>query len=584
VGALSLFKLNNIIMKEREFKIGDRVRIRPDSSYNSQCSDIGTVVVSSSSRGWISVDFDNGYQNSYLAEDLYFDEPHVDQEFHVGDMIEITQGSEHWVSEMDKYVGKIATITKVEPGSVVDQIYRIDIDNGEWKWIPQAGHFIHAPQHGMDQKDELLYRAEQMFPVGTRFSPAHVSFDKDDDEYCVMTDDSVIAFDPAGNICATIHDSNYWDHTCDSKYGNTRMNRVLYYKPEGKWATIVKEAPQFKVGDKVMITHSTKNWADEMDEFIGKIATLTKIVGTSETYFYIDLDEGVWSWSDKDGHFRKPTKEELASTEPEPIKHKYKIDEKVMLTERHHAVDPQEVRIVGYTDIAGKPAYTLSMWCGRFPEDILSPREEFESIPKEDFLAMAELKYPVGTKYKCATGGDYVYTVRDKQSFSLHNPTTVYGNSGEGCLYKDGKWAQIVESVKPDFKFKVGDFVVGNSKANTRYSVTREGWTGEVTKIEERNGGLFMSVQGKYNSDNSHFHDLKVECFDLTTEDEHDPRVEYKPSPISYTLQEEFDRVTASITETHEKLRTYSGKYSASKLVVEELPTFRVKKVSFNRI
>jgi hypothetical protein len=588
VGALSLFKLNNIIMKEREFKIGDRVRIRPDSSYNSQCSDIGTVVKSTSSRGWISVDFDNGYQNSYPAEDLYFDEPHVDQEFHVGDMVQITQGSGNWAPEMNDYVGKIATIKSVKhlDDYCDDYIYKIDIDGGKWNWWPSKGHFIHALQHGLDQKDELLYRAEQMFPVGTRFSPAHVSFDKEDDEYCVMTDDSVIAFDHAGNICATIHDDNYWDHTCDSKYGNTRMNRVLYYKPMNRWATIVKEAPQFKVGDKVMITESKNNWCPEMDEFVGIIATLVKIKGSKGTHYAIDLDKGEWAWSDKDGHFRKPTKEELATTEPEPIKHKYKIGEKVMLTERHNAVDPQEVTIRDYSKSTDKPAYVIHTWVGHFPEDILSPIEEYELVPKEDFLAMAELKYPIGTKYKCATGGDYVYTVRDKQSFSLHNPTTVYGNSGQGCLYKDGKWAQIVESVKPDFKFKVGDFVVGNSKANTRYCVTREGWTGEVTKVEERNGGLFMSVQGKYNLDNSEYHSLDADYFDLTTEDEHDPRVVLTATttPASYTLQEEFDRVTASITETREKLRTYSGKYSASKLVVEELPTFRVKKVSFNRI
>lgn len=518
-GSSFLFKLNKVIMKEKKFKIGDRVRIRPDSSYSGQCSDIGTVVVSSSSRDWINVDFDNGYQNSYPSEDLYFDEPSTDQEFHVGDMIEITQGSEHWVSEMDKYVGKIATITKVEPGSVVDQIYRIDIDNGEWKWIPQAGHFINAPQHGLDQKDELLYRAEQMFPVGTRFYPAHLSFDKEDSEYCVMTDDSVIEFGPDGNIYASIHDGNNWDHLGESKYGNTRLNRVLYYKPEGKWATVVKEAPQFKIGDKVMITQSEDNWCHEMDDYVGIIATLVRIKGSKGTHYAIDLDKGEWAWSDKDGHFRKPTKEELATTEPEPIKHKYKIDDRVMLTERHHAVDPQEVRIVGYTDIAGKPAYTLSMWAGRFPEDILSPREEFESI-------------------------------------------------------------------KPEVKFKVGDWVAGNKKANLHYSTTREGWTGEVTRVENRNGRVFISVQGKYNSDNGQYHDLKAECFDLTTEDECTPRVilTATTTPASYTLQEEFDKVTASIEESHEKLHTYSGKYIASTPVVEELPTFRVKKVSFNRI
>lgn len=522
-GSSFLFKLNKVIMKEKKFKIGDRVRIRPDSRFAHQCSEPGVVVVSSDSSTsfgeWIKVQFDNDYQNSYPREDLYFDEPSADQEFHVGDMIEITQGSNHWVSEMDKYVGRIATITKVEPGSVVDQIYRIDIDNGEWKWIPQAGHFINAPQHGLDQKDELLYRAEQMFPVGTRFYPAHVSFDKEDSEYCVMTDDSVIAFGPDGNIYASIHDGNNWDHLGESKYGNTRLNRVLYYKPENRWATVVKEAPQFKVGDKVMITESKDNWCPEMDEFIGKIATLTKARGSKGTHFSIDLDNDEWAWSDKDGHFRKPTEDEL-SDDPTPIKFKYKPGDTVTLTETCHGVGPQEVTIRDYSESHGKPAYTLHTWVGRFPEDILSP----------------------------------------------------------------------IEESKPILKFKVGDFVVANSKANGRYVITKEGWTGKVTEVEDRNGSTFISVQGKYNKDNSKFVDLDAHYFDLTTEDECTPRVvsTATTTPAFYSLQEEFDKVTVSMSDITQVYTDSTGRirheWSTSTPVVEELPTLRVKKVSFNRI
>jgi len=167
-------------MKERRFNIGDRVRIRPDSQYSHQCSDSGVVIASpdTSSSGWIRVKFDNDYQNSYSSEDLYFDEPiissKVDQEFAVGDMIQVTQGSENWDPSMSEYVGKIGSIKSVTYSDHYDDhIYKIDIDGGTWNWWPSKGHFIHAPQHGLDQKDELLYRAEQMFPVGTKFLPAH---------------------------------------------------------------------------------------------------------------------------------------------------------------------------------------------------------------------------------------------------------------------------------------------------------------------------------------------------------------------------------------------------------------------------
>lgn len=569
-------------MKERRFKIGDRVRIRPDSQYSEQCSEPGVVIASAdtSSSGWIRVKFDNDYQNSYPDQDLYLDEPiissSVDQEFAVGDMIQVTQGSENWDSSMSEYVGKIGSIKSVTYSDHYDaHIYKLDIDGGTWNWWPSKGHFIHAPQLGLDQKDELLYRAEQMFPVGTRFSPAHVSFDKQDDEYCIMTDDSVISFGPDGSISATIHDGENWDHLGDSKYGNTRLNRVLYYKPMDRWATVVKESPKFKVGDKVMITEGIDNWCLEMNDYIGKIATLTKVRGSSGTCFTIDLDNGDWAWSDTQGHFRMPTKEELATITPELIKYKYKIGDVVMLTQRHHAVDPQKVTISQYSEVKGKPAYVLQTWSGRFPEHVLSSIEEHEAKPTEDFLAMAELKYPVGTKYKCATGGEYVYTVTDKQSFSLHDTKTVYGNPGQGCLYKDGKWAKIVESVTPKHKFNVGDWVVGNSNANRYYSVTKKGWTGQVTKIENRNSSTFMSVQGKYNSDNSHYDNLNVDCFDLITEDECDPRVEYKPAPVSMS------DISQIYTDSKGRIRY---EWSTSAPVVKELPTFRVKKVSFNRI
>lgn len=456
-------------MKERKFKIGDRVRIRPESSYNHQCSDIGTVVVSDSSRGWINVDFDNGYQNSYPSEDLYFDEPSTDQEFHVGDQVQITQGSENWDTEMNQYVGKIATIKGVRWTPAWEEyIYQLDIDDERWNWWPSKGHFIHAPQHGMDQKDELLYRAEQMFPVGTkfcpahqmdefkiqkkvhciitndtsfmldeggnifakangrnwfpsehviygnttydrviymarekkwahiyptvekeepqeddkpvpvddimvieakkrypvgtRFYPAHQEYNVGDSEYCIMTDDTKIEVDRNGTIYAAINGS-WWDATGNPKYGNTTWNRVLWDADDDTWATVLKEVQEFKIGDKVMITRSENNWCPEMDEFIGKIATLVKTKGSKGTHFAIDLDKGEWAWSDKDGHFRKPTKEELATTEDECTP---KIDWKPTTSDSYLKQELDKVTVSMsditqvYTDSTGRIRHTWS--------------------------------------------------------------------------------------------------------------------------------------------------------------------------------------------------------------------------------
>jgi hypothetical protein len=378
-----------------------------------------------------------------------------DREFDVGDQVQITQGSENWDPSMNKYVGKITTIKTVRwVPTWEDYIYTLDVDNETWNWWPSKGHFIHAPQHGLDQKDELLYRANEMFPVGTRFYPAHLTFDKEDSEYCVITDDSVIEFGTDGNLYANIHDGMHWDHQCESKYGNTRLNRILYYKPENRWATVVKEVPKFKVGDKVMITHSIENWCDEMDQHIGKLATLVGTKGKKGTHFGIDLDNEEWAWSDKDGHFRKPTKEELSD----------------------------------------------------------------DTTP--------------------------------------------------------------IEESKPTFKFKVGDWVIGNHRANGLYGITNEGWSGQVTNVRDTDG--YIDVKGKYNKDNDHYLRLDPDRFDLTTEGELMLLVA-KPSctltatttPASYTLSLPDDYI--------EKLRIdSSGSIGFSQPVVQS--TFRVKKVSFNRI
>ena len=86
----------------------------------------------------------------------------------------------------------------------------------------------------------------------------------------------------------------------------------LYY--QGKWAEIVskpdddiptpeKPKPMFKVGDKVLITKSHKNWSSSMDQYCGKIATLTSICDSGS--FKIDIDGEYWHWNYGDGHFVK---------------------------------------------------------------------------------------------------------------------------------------------------------------------------------------------------------------------------------------------------------------------------------------
>lgn len=57
-------------------------------------------------------------------------------------------------------------------------------------------------------------------------------------------------------------------------------------------------------------------------------------------------------------------------------------------------------------------------------------------------------------------------------------------------------------------KFKVGDKVIGNKKANDLYVITKEGWAGTVVKVE--NDHIDVKEDNGYT-----FSNLNAECFDL---------------------------------------------------------------------
>jgi len=86
--------------------------------------------------------------------------------------------------------------------------------------------------------------------------------------------------------------------------------------------------PTFKVGDWVVIINSGKNWVSEMNKRTGKVVQLTNVVGNDCIGF---ADDGSWTWSYSDGHFRKATKAEIlkataALTTPELLGYKAPID------------------------------------------------------------------------------------------------------------------------------------------------------------------------------------------------------------------------------------------------------------------
>lgn len=62
-------------------------------------------------------------------------------------------------------------------------------------------------------------------------------------------------------------------------------------------------------------------------------------------------------------------------------------------------------------------------------------------------------------------------------------------------------------------KFKVGDIVVGNARADKNYGITTKGWRGEVEAIQADE--IHFSVQGLDESSRGTFRRLNMDYFDL---------------------------------------------------------------------
>jgi hypothetical protein len=83
--------------------------------------------------------------------------------------------------------------------------------------------------------DNLLEQAKRMYPVGTKFYPAHVNVDSK--SYCIVTNDRF--YDYEDGISALTDEGTSFSFSDSLKYGTTTMNRNVYYK--GKWAEILIE-------------------------------------------------------------------------------------------------------------------------------------------------------------------------------------------------------------------------------------------------------------------------------------------------------------------------------------------------------
>lgn len=95
-----------------------------------------------------------------------------------------------------------------------------------------------------------------------------------------------------------------------------------------------------------------------------------------------------------------------------------------------------------------KLGYTKSWYKHNFKPSTLEAYN-LQNKPKEELslLEQAKLLYPIGTRYKNATGFNEELIVESMDWYKSPS-NTVYGESGKGCLYIDGQWAEILETPK----------------------------------------------------------------------------------------------------------------------------------------
>ena len=94
----------------------------------------------------------------------------------------------------------------------------------------------------MQENDKLMEQARKMYPVGTKFIPAHIS--REEGVWCVITSDSELKWNGGGLNITSMVNGKAWlnaNRARSDEYGNTEYNRCVYHN--GKWAKRLDSLP-----------------------------------------------------------------------------------------------------------------------------------------------------------------------------------------------------------------------------------------------------------------------------------------------------------------------------------------------------
>ena len=358
----------------------------------------------------------------------------------IGDYVVITKGTDNWSSKMNHYIGKVAKLTSCL--SYDKNIFRIDLDNGDWEWQLKHNHFRKAKPDEIPLKQttmnmqEIQQICKETYPIGCKYKCANYNY-----EYILLQDDCTYK----------IINNDIWAiHGKGCLYSNGKYAELISL-PKSDWN------PQ--IGDHVIIISPKEknNWIPEMDKYVGKLAKLTKKRG--DTSFEIDLDNGYYEWDYKSHckFFRKAESHEI-STISKSFEF-FKEGDKVLIKDDceyyHQGIDSIGEKMIGIISKVNSLSLRFIVKWSDGSQNIYN-KEHLEHYVEmtssksisPTMLEIAKSKYPLGTFYID------LYERKQEVRGTLTIKKDMITDGWGGAVYEKGKWAKIVDALYNDNKSK----------------------------------------------------------------------------------------------------------------------------------
>ena len=339
----------------------------------------------------------------------------------------------------------------------------------------------------MEEEDNIAL-AKKMYPIGTKFYPAHISVKHG--RYCIVTNDK---FSNSNNDIIALTDEGH-PYNSSLKYGGNDYNRIVYHK--GKWAEIVKEEESLAgrwikflkqisanqpIGSYDLIKKDEKGnsciqlqeygsctrsrfkdgeielmpegWIPLTEKTIpelipthvkcvqrlndAKIGKIYRVVNRSQCECENDV---LYLWDSIE--FQPSSKDAYDAQFKQEGSSRFKIGDWIIWdgSYKGQAIKIASIEDGGHIDTGGNWRDTKS------PHYRLAHSHE---IPKEEIdmkLIQEECKrrFPIGCTFK-GVNNTYECVLRDGcATYSIHKDSQIYAHSGAGCLYDNGVYAELV--------------------------------------------------------------------------------------------------------------------------------------------